>query len=369
MNELSKCAAAPFAEDIGKNRRISLAALGSIDGLGDAMVPAGILPRLAHDLDHPAWMFDGTGLDPQVPFPIKIRLADDLVMVANLLDRFGPLPLLSSVLTDFDSTVNHKTLGVLAAAPDLAALLQYLTKSLNIQNPHLKVLLSESRAGHLIEVTAMSELADVGLFLEHLVAAAIVRLTGLFQPKMRKIANGKSSWPVLRLRDAADDTVAALAAIGQVDVAASEGSTTLFVSSTGLPAQDPRHDPDLWSLAYQALRKNWTQDHSPFSVASLRLHIRQSLKTSQRAPGLNQLASDMAMSPRTIGRKLASLDISFQQMVSEEKMAIARESLTDPRWSVDRVAGLLGYSNSASFGRAFRQMHGISPSEWRERLR
>jgi AraC-like DNA-binding protein len=63
---------------------------------------------------------------------------------------------------------------------------------------------------------------------------------------------------------------------------------------------------------------------------------------------MNALALDLAMSARTLQRRLAAEGISYQEV---------------------REAYLVGYSEPAPFHRAFKRWYGMTPNEFRHELR
>ena len=57
----------------------------------------------------------------------------------------------------------------------------------------------------------------------------------------------------------------------------------------------------------------------------------------------------------------------FRELRIELRMAAARELLNDIRYSVEDIASKVGYSNYATFYRAFTREYGVSPTEYREK--
>ncbi|QRY77266.1 AraC family transcriptional regulator [Pseudomonas sp. PDNC002] len=93
----------------------------------------------------------------------------------------------------------------------------------------------------------------------------------------------------------------------------------------------------------------------------------------ERMPGgevsLEGLSSDLAMSPRTLQRKLAAEGESFSQVLETMRMELADHYLRHTDSSVMEIALLLGFSQASAFSHAFRQSRGISPADFRKTLR
>jgi len=80
---------------------------------------------------------------------------------------------------------------------------------------------------------------------------------------------------------------------------------------------------------------------------------------------IHVIAKKLAMSERSLQRRLADEHTSFKQLLTEGKQEQARAYLTDPSLPIKEVAYLLGYRDQNSFYRAFRQWEGETPLTWR----
>ncbi|MDX1755440.1 MAG: AraC family transcriptional regulator ligand-binding domain-containing protein [Marinobacter sp.] len=77
-------------------------------------------------------------------------------------------------------------------------------------------------------------------------------------------------------------------------------------------------------------------------------------------------ASALFISKRTLARHLKAEGTSFRQIRDEIRSWQAQRHLRDGQLSVEAIASLLGYHDSANFRRAFKRWHGMSPSEFRQ---
>ena len=81
----------------------------------------------------------------------------------------------------------------------------------------------------------------------------------------------------------------------------------------------------------------------------------------------NAVARALNVSSRTLQRKLSLAGTTFREVSESVRSRLAQDYLADPRVSIAEVALLLGFSEQASFNRAFRRWTGESPGRWRRR--
>jgi AraC-like DNA-binding protein len=88
---------------------------------------------------------------------------------------------------------------------------------------------------------------------------------------------------------------------------------------------------------------------------------------TQGEVSIEQIASDLHVSSRTLHRRLAGLGLNFRRLREDTRRRLAIDHLNDPRLTLAEVAWLLGYSEHSAFTRAFRRWTGESPQQWRSR--
>ena len=80
------------------------------------------------------------------------------------------------------------------------------------------------------------------------------------------------------------------------------------------------------------------------------------------------VARSLGMHERTLGRRLQASGTTFQRLLDETRLDLARQLLRDTRVPVARVAGALGYRDPIVFTRAFARWTGRTPSRFRAEL-
>ena len=86
-------------------------------------------------------------------------------------------------------------------------------------------------------------------------------------------------------------------------------------------------------------------------------------------PDLEQVATKLCVSTRTLKRKLQRHGTSFLLILEECRRRDAQKMLEHSGLSVQTVATRLGYQNPANFSRAFSKWTGESPTSFRYRIR
>jgi len=79
-----------------------------------------------------------------------------------------------------------------------------------------------------------------------------------------------------------------------------------------------------------------------------------------------EMAKRMHMSRRTLQRKLAESNTTYQKLVDDTRRDLALRYLEDPGKSITDVTFLVGFSGQSAFTRAFRRWTGLSPTRFRE---
>lgn len=85
----------------------------------------------------------------------------------------------------------------------------------------------------------------------------------------------------------------------------------------------------------------------------------------QREANLEKSSGKLAMSPRTLQRRLSAIPDGFRGVVGRVRMQLAMEYLRDESMTLIAVSMLLGYTEQSAFQLAFRRQFGIAPGQWR----
>ncbi|MDF1781674.1 MAG: AraC family transcriptional regulator [Alcanivoracaceae bacterium] len=91
----------------------------------------------------------------------------------------------------------------------------------------------------------------------------------------------------------------------------------------------------------------------------------QFLNSSGNYPTLDEVAQNLAMSKRTLIRKLKAEGTSFQELLDGMRQELAAWYLLETKLPVEQIAERLGYQDTSNFSRTFRRWFAMSPVEMR----
>jgi AraC-like DNA-binding protein len=149
------------------------------------------------------------------------------------------------------------------------------------------------------------------------------------------------------------DTQAIRAALGCTDIIFGAGDSGLVFDADALAASVPTPLPELPVSAPLDL------------VAALRERLKPTLRAGVTPVG--PMARALALSTRTLQRRLGELGTSYGDVLDDLRRDLARIRLEQRDLSVAAAARQLGYSDSRAFIRAFRRWTGATPGAYQVR--
>ncbi|MFZ6182486.1 AraC family transcriptional regulator ligand-binding domain-containing protein [Nannocystis pusilla] len=130
----------------------------------------------------------------------------------------------------------------------------------------------------------------------------------------------------------------------------------------------PRADPQLFGYLARRAESMLLLEKMPDDASwadRARREIAAALAEGE--PRLQAVAKRLAVSERTLHRRLLDEQTNFAGLVEEARHARALQLLADRSLSASEVAVLLGYAEPAAFFRAFKRWTGETPQGWRRR--
>jgi AraC-like DNA-binding protein len=96
----------------------------------------------------------------------------------------------------------------------------------------------------------------------------------------------------------------------------------------------------------------------------VRTRIDEALATG--APSLSAVARMLAMSARTLQRRLSEEGLRFTDLVDDARRSTSLKLIDDRRFSIHEIAALVGYVDAESFRAAFVRWTGMNPRDYRK---
>ena len=132
-------------------------------------------------------------------------------------------------------------------------------------------------------------------------------------------------------------------------------------------------DPDLFSVLDTHAKMLLDQrpgPAGPADPADIVARVREAIESELRGgdPKLESVARRLAMSPRTLQRRLSDRGVLFNDVLDEMRFRAAKSYLAPGDIAGAEVAYLLGFAEPSSFNRAFKRWSGRTPTEYRRQV-
>lgn len=89
------------------------------------------------------------------------------------------------------------------------------------------------------------------------------------------------------------------------------------------------------------------------------------LNSTGKFPNIEQTASHIGVSSRTLRRKLNSTNSNFQKIIDEVRLNLATKYLQSTKMTIDEIAIRIGFSEASNFRHAYKKWSGCTPNEMR----
>lgn len=150
---------------------------------------------------------------------------------------------------------------------------------------------------------------------------------------------------------------------GPIFTGAAQDRLVLRSDDVDLPF--PGHEPELLDLLLPALCTALGALDEHASLADrVKWVLKRGLATGRRE--LADVATELGTSERTLQRRITEEGTTFRELLVAARQELGRQLLADSEATIDEVAYLLGYQDTSSFHRAFREWEGMTPARWRQ---
>lgn len=155
-----------------------------------------------------------------------------------------------------------------------------------------------------------------------------------------------------------------MAAFTALPIKMGQGANALAFSSAYLDAPLPKSDPVSLQFCLDQCKAILEQQSGalPKWSQQVRDAIVDNIGTEHQ---IDDVASRLAITERTLRRRLTDEGTSFRKLYTDTRLAIAHELLSSVGLNVETVSWRVGYAEPASFARAFVKKYGKTPGEVR----
>ena len=138
--------------------------------------------------------------------------------------------------------------------------------------------------------------------------------------------------------------------------------TTLVVPSGITRKTSPTADTKLFASACRTC-----EEELAVIDGNIPLRLRANMPTEkQEWPSLKDSAQRLAMSPRTLIRRLALEGLTYQSLLDDAKSELACWYLQNTPLPMGEVAARLGFTDDTNFSRSFRRWQNCTPLQYRK---
>ncbi|MDN2712467.1 AraC family transcriptional regulator ligand-binding domain-containing protein [Janthinobacterium sp. SUN118] len=187
-------------------------------------------------------------------------------------------------------------------------------------------------------------------------------LAGVALPPARLAFTHDGGGELLRHAAHRDEYVRVLGSLPAFGAAANTATFDAQLLDWPVPNADVSLYPVLCQHAEQLLAQRQGEDGAGIEAQVHAAIVAGLRHGSARLAGV---AAALAVTPRTLQRKLADADTSFQALLDQARYGLARDYLRQPGLSLVDIAFLLGYQEQSAFNHAFRTWAGTNPGAWR----
>ena len=145
-------------------------------------------------------------------------------------------------------------------------------------------------------------------------------------------------------------------------VASSRNAMTFHPDDLAAPF--PGHSPEFLDLVTPGLAAAFAEIQDSEVIGERVKAVLKRCLASGR-PEVAHVARELGMSERTLQRRITGEATTFRALLADARRELSQQLLADPAIEIDEVTFLLGYQDTTSFYRAFKDWAGVSPGDWR----
>lgn len=144
---------------------------------------------------------------------------------------------------------------------------------------------------------------------------------------------------------------------------AAQNRFVLASADLDLPFID--HNPELLQMLAPALAQAMGELEAEGTlVEQIKTVLKRTMASGR--PEVAGVGRELGMSERTLQRRITAEGTTFRALLGDARQELGMQLLSDPALEIQEVAWLLGYQDTNSFYRAFREWTDTTPVRWRQ---
>lgn len=156
-------------------------------------------------------------------------------------------------------------------------------------------------------------------------------------------------------------------AIFRVPIAFGQGHNALEIDRRLLDLKLDGAFEILHRQAEQRVVQRISQRPAPSGGLRARLERAMERKPALLGQGIESVARELDLHPRTLQRRLHTEQLGFAELQSELRLRLAKAWLAEAALDIETISERLGFADRRSFTRAFTRWTGTTPSAFRRR--
>lgn len=139
----------------------------------------------------------------------------------------------------------------------------------------------------------------------------------------------------------------------------------MYFDTSLLECEMPFRDSSAYKVHKETCEKDLAKQQRHYTFSSSIMDMIFDSQNNLRT--CDELARLLNMSVRTLRRKLEKEGSSYNQLLQISRVEKSKELLRESENSIEFISGKLGYLESTSFSRAFKNWTGETPRDWRKK--
>jgi AraC-like DNA-binding protein len=143
-------------------------------------------------------------------------------------------------------------------------------------------------------------------------------------------------------------------------------ATRMLLATADLESAIPSRSASMYALHERVMEDRLA------SLGNARTSYRVSEEIVRRLhegePRREEIAASLALTDRTLQRRLQAEKTSYQQLLDDARRELARKYLADEHYSLGQIADLLGFVDQSNFFRASKRWFAMPPGQYRQKL-